>query len=70
MQLPPLPVCKLGGANSLSTTALTYVWYTTFSNVLAITDVTLMSRKSEFSLGLSIFGTGFMFALFQESGQV
>ena len=70
MQLPSCLHANWVGLRFFSITTLTWVWYTTFSNVLAITDVTLMLLyRSEFSLAImgSIFGKGLMFALIQES---
>ena len=44
VQLPPCLCSNWLGLRLFSSTAFTWVWYTTFSNVLAITDVTLMPR--------------------------
>ena len=47
----------------------TCLLYTALSRALAITGVTLIPRKSPFSLGTSTSGNGLVFALFQDSGQ-
>ena len=47
----------------------TCLLYTALSRALAITGVTLIPRKSPFSLGTSTLDNGLVFALFQDSGQ-
>ena len=47
----------------------TCLLYKALSRALAITGVTLIPRKSPFSLGTSTLGNRLVFALFQDSGQ-
>ena len=60
-------------ANSLSSSCSStgrWAWtlYTAFSRALAMTGVTLITRKSPLATGTSTFGNGLIFALFHDLG--